>query len=168
MIPDNSNRLPVNTAILTRFFAKVYLHPDMWYGTSQCWLWTGSRCKLKGYARLLYKGAPQRAHRLAYLFFVGEIPDETIDHLCRIRNCVNPAHLEPASNHTNVLRGNGPTARNARKTHCLRGHEFTPENIRFINTNGREGRTCRACEQVRRDLKRSQIVLISPLGFGIT
>ncbi len=145
MIQSYSNPIPINRKLLRRFFAKVYLHPDMWYANSQCWLWTGTRCGRKGYAHFLYQGKASRAHRIAYRLFVGAIPEETLDHLCRIRNCVNPAHLEPTSNTINVLRGNGPTAQNARKTHCPRGHAYTLENTVYRG----KGRWCRTCERLR-------------------
>ena len=67
----------------------------------------------------------------------------TIDHLCRNRRCVNPEHLEPVSRGENVLRGDGHSARNARKTHCIRGHEFTVENS-YYAPNGK-GKRCREC-----------------------
>ncbi len=61
---------------------------------------------------------------------VGQIPSGlTLDHLCRVRNCVNPAHLEPVTHRENTLRGDGVTAINARKTSCHRGHPFAGENL---------------------------------------
>lgn len=95
-------------------------------------------------SRFLGPGS-KRAHRVSYETFVGPIPAGlTLDHLCRNTLCINPAHLEPVTIKENVLRGDGPTARNARKTHCDRGHAFDETNT-GPNANG--GRSCRACKR---------------------
>ena len=75
----------------------------------------------------------------------GPIPEGlTLDHLCRVRACVNPAHLEPVTLRENTLRSpSAPTAINARKTECLRGHAFTPENT-WVH---RSRRCCRECKR---------------------
>lgn len=73
--------------------------------TEDCWLWTGSRTT-KGYGHLLVDGRFTQAHRLAYELEVGPIASGlVIDHLCRVRHCVNPAHLEPVTNRENLRRG---------------------------------------------------------------
>lgn len=108
----------------------------------QCWEWQGLRSS-KGYGHV-YAGATYLgvAHRCSYELVVGAIPEgATIDHLCRNRACVNPAHLEPVSQRENVLRGIGHSAQNARKTHCHDGHELAGDNLYL--RNGR--RHCRAC-----------------------
>jgi hypothetical protein len=83
------------------------------------------------------------AHRHSYRLFVGEIPDGLfIDHLCRVRNCVNPAHLEPVTRKENILRGVGWAAENARKTACPLGHSLLdPKNLKW----NRHGKYCREC-----------------------
>lgn len=79
-----------------------------------------------------------------YEAFVGPIPDGLqIDHLCRVRHCVNPAHLEPVTIAENVRRGA------AAQTHCKYGHEYTPENT-VIHHGGRECRTCNRIRSRRR------------------
>lgn len=81
-----------------------------------------------------------RAHRWAYLHFVGKIPAGLdLDHLCRNRWCVNPEHLEPVTRSENLTRG---YAARGPKTYCKHGHRFDPENT-FQRSDG--GRGCRAC-----------------------
>lgn len=118
--------------------------------SNDCVIWTGSRDG-KGYGKLMYEGKVWRAHRLVYTLRKGEIPAGLVlDHLCRVKLCVNPAHLEPVTQRINVKRGdtsnNRSPSANANKTHCKRGHEFTPENT--INRSGKQGkfRVCRTCK----------------------
>ena len=112
--------------------------------TDTCWLWTGSAGGKGGaYGEFRFCGLRVQAHRWAYEFCVGPIPEGLqIDHLCRVRLCVNSDHLEPVSLRVNVLRGNGLPARNARKTHCSKGHEFNETNTSPVPTGGRRCRTC--------------------------
>src|SRR3989304_2992011 len=75
-----------------------------------------------GYGRVWCNGRMQMVHRLIYEALVGPIPNGlTIDHLCRVRRCVNPDHMEPVTMLVNCLRGEGPTAKQARQTHCKNG-----------------------------------------------
>lgn len=110
--------------------------------SDDCWLWMGSRTS-SGYGRWwISERRWVRAHRVAYELAKGPIPSGLeIDHLCRVRHCVNPAHLEAVSHKENVLRGEGDY--NARKTQCKNGHEFTAENTYVRPTGGRACRTCR-------------------------
>ncbi|WP_280509087.1 HNH endonuclease signature motif containing protein [Nocardia cyriacigeorgica] len=79
---------------------------DVQMGTSGCWLWQGSRGTTGGYGRLQHAGRQVQAHRLSYETFVGQIPDGLqLDHLCRVRHCVNPLHLEPVTASENRQRG---------------------------------------------------------------
>ena len=105
-----------------------------------CWLWTAST--MEGYGSFYIDGKSIGAHRVAYRWFVGEVPDgREIDHLCRVRRCCNPAHLEAVSHQVNVLRGMSPAALNATKTHCPQNHEYTEENTYLYDGE----RHCKRC-----------------------
>ena len=115
--------------------------------TDACWIWTGELNET-GYGRLFNGRKRVFAHRFAYELLVGPIPDSLpLDHLCRVPACVNPAHLEPVTTRTNVLRGIAPAARNAVKTHCLRGHPLDAKNTRVDAAGGRHCKTCRVIRQ---------------------
>lgn len=107
-----------------------------------CLVWTGFLDR-DGYGQLAVDGRNTRVHRWSYEYHVGPIPEGlVIDHLCRNRACANPYHLEVVTVQENTLRGNGPTAANAIKTACKRGHPLTPENV-YLIPGGRSCRTCR-------------------------
>jgi hypothetical protein len=128
-----------NERILERFMAKVDKQEN------GCWLWTAATDR-DGYGHFSFERRTAQAHRVAYELLVGPIPEGlTLDHLCRERRCVSPEHLEPVTIGVNTLRGEAFTARQARQTHCKRGHEFTSENT-SPQVAGR-GRRCRACAQ---------------------
>lgn len=118
--------------------------------TTGCWLWIGAKNQAGyGVVSIGPKGrrVNKRAHRLVYEALIDAIPDDKqIDHLCRVKACVNPAHLEVVTPAVNVLRGVGPTAQNARKTHCPRGHALEGSNILM---NGKGYRSCRTCVYVK-------------------
>lgn len=122
-------------------------------GSEECWPWRGKTSR--GYGRLVVDGQARQAHRLAYEHFVGPIPvGMDIDHVCHNdsgcvggpcshRRCCNPSHLEPATRAENVMRGESSAAKNSRKTYCIRGHAFTPENTLLTSLGRRECRSCR-------------------------
>lgn len=127
----------------------------------KCWNWMGPQDNQlrKGdhggsYGRFRANRWYYMPHRVAWVLANGEIPKGlVIDHVCRNRLCVNPAHLEPVTDKVNILRGVSFSAQNAQKTHCINGHEFTPENtlrVKTRNGNGRGtkrgiGRACKIC-----------------------
>jgi hypothetical protein len=127
---------------------------------NDCWEWQGCTDK-DGYGRIqmMVKGRrEQLAHRVSYILFKGDIPKYEykgfqIDHLCRNHKCVNPDHLEIVTNKENILRGVSFSAVNVKKTHCIAGHEFTPENT-IKRKEG--GRNCRTCMYRRRDVWESK------------
>jgi hypothetical protein len=115
-----------------------------------CWVWQLS-LTTGGYGQIripeLKRQGP--AHRVYYERLVGPIPEGLeLDHLCRNRACVNPSHLEPVTHQVNGLRGVGPCAENARKTHCIRGHELAGANLYVRRDTGR--RQCKACRELRK------------------
>lgn len=126
--------MPMN---MERFWSKIDVR-----GPDECWVWKGGL--VLGYGQFWY-GHRKRdyAHRISYKALVGDIPvGLVIDHLCRNRACVNPAHLEVVTERVNILRGTALSARYAVATHCIHGHEFTAANI-IPQKNG--ARKCRAC-----------------------
>jgi hypothetical protein len=133
--------------IKTRFMEKVEK-------TKTCWLWKAGSAG--GYGRFWVgtrkEGRTALAHRIGYEIFKGPVPDEmTLDHICRNRLCVNPMHLEPVPAVENVMRGISDPALNAKKTHCPRGHEYTPDNTYIQQPQG--WRHCRTCSKDRQSLR---------------
>lgn len=121
---------------------------------TKCWEWKGT--KRDGYGVFMFKHKSFIAHRASYEIYNGCIPDGLqIDYLCRNRSCVNPTHLQAVTQKTNVLRGIGLSAENARKMICKHGHPFTDDNTRYAIENGRLRRYCKTCvrqnSQKRRD-----------------
>lgn len=121
-----------------------------------CWLWTAGVSD--GYGNIRAAGRLIKAHRFAYELLVGRVPQGlTLDHLCRVRRCVRPAHLEAVTNRVNVLRGVGAPAIHARATHCIRGHELVGTNLCASNEGRRRCRTCvRAAQKLAKREKRAR------------
>lgn len=119
-----------------------------------CWIWQG-HINRQGYG-LLWVGSRtttrrlMRAHRVVYEMVRGPVARGLeLDHLCRVRACVNPDHLEPVTHAENLRRGEGIGAQNRRKTHCKRGHEFTPTNTVYQRNGARNCLACRPIYQRR-------------------
>lgn len=128
-----------DSTIVDRFHRCYEKKPD------GCWQWTGPVSE-KGYGITHVRGLRRSigAHRVSVFLDGRDIPNgHQVDHLCRVPGCVNPAHLEVVLPRENTLRGIGPTAINARKTHCPRGHELVGKDV--IVKNGK--RSCRVCQR---------------------
>jgi len=129
-------------------FPRIPIEDQFWSHTRKtdsCWIWTGE-VGHDGYGKIRVEGKHIGAHRLS-LIMHGRKPADglTVDHLCRVRNCVNPEHLESVTLRENLLRGDNVCMAHAKKTHCIRGHEITGSNLRM---QGRY-RVCRECEKIR-------------------
>lgn len=122
------------------------------FDTNECWSWTARLDKDGyGYFNVGHGSREQRAHRFAYTTFVGPIPDGLVlDHLCRNRRCVNPAHLEAVTVRENVIRAG--RVRTANVTHCPHGHAYDEANTYVHPIKG--GRVCRACRTANERLRR--------------
>jgi hypothetical protein len=146
MVIDLSALLPLTAAEALRFVANIRVTE------TGCWLWTGgltsgnSKCAsdLGGYGKFYLRGKTVLAHRVLHTALKGPIAD-TLDHRASCpRACINPAHTEDVPIVVNILRGGSYYARNARKTHCKRGHALTEENLVFV----KGGRMCKACRLI--------------------
>lgn len=133
---------------MVRNFDTLYEEAQLEPTSEGCFLWPGAKHKKTGYG--LYSG--KYAHRLAWEREIGTIPEGlTIDHVghrFETRRCVNVDHMEVVTRTENAMRGNSPIADNARKTHCLRGHELIGDNLIVRKKSGRApSRECRTCKR---------------------
>lgn len=129
--------------------------------------WISSLSGPRGYASIKDGPTKKRMHRVVYEHLIGPIPvGLELDHLCRVRNCVCPFHLEPVPQRTNLMRGFSPTAINARKTHCPNGHSYTEENT--YRPPGRPMRVCRTCARIQGIQEREAAALLRPKVATVT
>jgi len=134
-------------------FIKIPKDPD------GCWEWTGGT-NSRGYGSVCFMNKQYLAHRFVYEYLIGEIPKEKeMDHKCRIKNCVNPTHLQPVIHKINCSRGD--VNQNKNKTHCIYNHEFTKENT-YYNRKSKK-RSCRMCRLLRYipKIKRREVMILN-------
>lgn len=150
------NRAPSAAPLEDRFWIKVdragpmsEARPDL----GSCWIWTAS-VKPNGYSQFAMRHEGKKlvvhAHRLAYELHVGPIPPGLqLDHLCRIRRCVRPSHLEPVTQQENLRRGRSGVWQ-TEKTHCPAGHPYSGANLAlWKRADGGVSRQCRKCANAK-------------------
>jgi len=128
---------------ITRIFSKITFDE-----ISGCWNWIGNKNQT-GYGRVRYLGDKVLVHRLMYSWLNNVTLSKIIrrdvlilDHICNNKHCCNPDHLRLTTHKINMLRGNGPSAKEARQTHCIRGHILPT----IKNSRGR--RWCQLCNTI--------------------
>ena len=124
-----------------------------------CWIWKGFGMG-NGYGGFHVGGRTVRkmvpAHRASYELHKGAIPEGMhVMHQCDVRRCVNPEHLKLGTRSDNMQdaarKGRVCTIGQSRKTHCVNGHELTPDNT-YVNKFGhRRCHICRRAASRRRD-----------------
>lgn len=129
-----------------RFMDKISPEPN-----SGCWLWIAGVTTREGYGQFWDGNKIIYAHRFSYERVNGNIPEGLhIDHLCNVRCCVNPDHLEAVTLQENIKRRDDrgrQVSHNKHKTHCIRGHLFDEKNTYVRNDTG--ARMCRKCGKIR-------------------
>lgn len=138
-----------------RFWSKVVK-------TDTCWIWIGAITS-HGYGIFRGDTKPLAAHRFSYLLINKEIPaGKELDHLCRVRGCVNPEHLEAVTHSENMKRAfsHQELERGNRWKRCKRGHELIEGNLHYINAKKRDGtpRIDRCCLKCRKDRARKYLL----------
>ncbi len=126
-----------------RFMDRVSIEP-----VTDCWMWIGA-VNNKGYGVFnpSSNSGNTLAHRWSYELYIGPITDGLqIDHVCNVRLCVNPEHLQLATARENQFaeHSNAQSKINKAKTHCPRGHELIGDNIRWHGPD-KTWRDCMRC-----------------------
>jgi hypothetical protein len=145
----------MHKTLAERFEAKYIPEPN-----SGCWIWIGA-LEGGGYGNISSGGSRKakriKAHRVAYVLYKGEVPEgKDLDHLCRLRCCVNPDHLEPVTRQENIRRSPIAVAANhARRTHCSNGHPLSGDNLAWVS--GENRRRCLTCKRAYTIARRAKI-----------
>ncbi len=122
-----------------------------------CLRWTGAHVS-KGYGQIVVNGRKRSVHVVAHEIWIGPVPEGyDVDHVhakgCRHRDCLEPSHLEAVTHAENTRRAAELI------THCPQGHEYTPDNIKWM-TPHKPGlnrlRCCRRCFNAARRAKRAR------------
>lgn len=135
--------------VTNRFFSKIEK-------TQTCWIWLGYK-ERDGYGRISINDRPVFVHRLSFFIHSGRWPKSkmVIDHICGVRNCVNPLHIREVTQMQNCHENSLSSCYfNKLKTHCSKGHEFTKENTKIKKT--RNNRNMRVCKQCARDYQKAK------------
>lgn len=140
---DESGRIYTFEELPARIRKNVHKQED------GCWIWTGS-IDIGGYGRVFVRALPnqgghveEKAHRYMYKRLVGAVPvGLELDHVCRVRACCNPAHMEPVTRSVNLGRGRHI---HRDKTHCVYGHPLSGDNLYIQPSNG--SRSCKICRR---------------------
>ena len=132
----------LNRSLKDRIYVKSIPVPE-----SGCWIWLGAK-QTNGYGHMGYMGKTYLAHRVSYEQHVGSIPENlVIDHMCRVRDCVNPDHLRATTFIDNLFAPNSMSisAVMKRKTVCPKcGGAYTKV---------KRGRECVPCRNARRKVR---------------
>jgi hypothetical protein len=134
-------------------------------GPDECWPWTAST-RGGGYGQIARGGLNNgmfTAHRVAWELLRGPIPaGYVVDHLCKNPRCCNPNHLEPVPERVNLMRGDGPAAQAARKTHCPQGHPYDEANTHISAKGYRQCRECGRRKQNPHYIERQRAYVPKP------
>ena len=129
------------TILGNRLFNKLTYAED-----STCWLWNGTK-DWNGYGKIRFNNKMQYVHRVAFQLFKGPLAKGlVVDHICNIKSCVNPIHLQLITQTANVLRSNAFSGINHRKQFCPKGHKLQIPNLDPSELK-RGGRRCLICSQ---------------------
>jgi len=138
--PRDRGISPIRPSIPLRISSRILVAPN------GCWVWI-KKTNRDGYGIVYMGGGVQRlAHRVAFeAYWNVSLAGLTIDHICRVRNCCNPEHLEAVPIGVNVMRGNTIARANSLKANCPKGHPYDSANTRITKSGSR---ACRACENL--------------------
>lgn len=135
---------------VSHYLTRVSVSPDR-----GCWIWDGKKRPTDGYACVTIDYRSHLLHRVVYEHLVRPLSStETLHHKCEVTSCINPQHLEPCSHAEHRERHGGfrqiaaaSAKARSERTHCAKGHEYTPENTILRPGSWRK---CRICDNARR------------------